>query len=97
MHILVNNIGRIIEASVGQCGSSGDSTVWKEQPLFKALQAVFEVGGVRPDDFSLRTMTSLSAIRHMHCGHTRYHRSMLRRQRRQREITSISFKDKLEE
>ena len=34
--------GLIYEASVGMCGSSGDSTVWRNQPLYQALSTTYD-------------------------------------------------------
>ena len=38
----------IYEASVGVCGSSGDSTIWKQQPLYKALTETYDRGLAAP-------------------------------------------------
>ncbi len=38
----------IYKASVGVCGSSGDSTIWKQQPLYKALTETYDRGLAAP-------------------------------------------------
>lgn len=44
LHAVCDSQGIVYEASVGACGSSADSTVWKDQPLFKCLHEAYDLG-----------------------------------------------------
>lgn len=53
IHAVCNDLGLVLEASVGYCGSAGDSTVWCLQPLYKKLVKTFNEGLIVDISFSL--------------------------------------------